>query len=49
MINEVFQKLIDVYGEDEYNRQSANSIRNSIDRDFKNLIKKYNDPGSFDK
>ena len=43
------QKLIEKYGEDDYINQTPQSIKASFGDDFKGLIKKYNNPNSFDK
>ena len=49
MMNDIFLRLIEVYGEDDYFTQSADAVKSSIGDDFKSLVKKYDKPASFDK
>jgi hypothetical protein len=49
MIMDCSQKLIEKYGEDDYINQTPQSIKAAFGDDFKGLIKKYNNPNSFDK
>lgn len=49
MINECSQKLIEAFGEDAYQDQDSGSVKGKFGTEFKQLIKKYNNPASFDK
>ena len=48
-INDCSQKLIEKYGEDDYENQTPSAVQSAFGQDFKSLIKKYNTQESFDK
>ena len=48
MINEVVGKMVEAYGEDEYHQTAPSQIKAGISEDFAKLVKKYDNPASFD-
>jgi len=49
MINDISMAMSELYGPDDYYKKDAGSVSMDYGDDFRKLIKKYNDPTTFDK